>query len=111
VRKSIEISRKSSANHPSSAGKVQSSLSNAKLLPVSLSTNENDMTSMDWLKRNGVEAQKLDFMTILQEVAFRHCDGVVKLFHAPDSTTENYDNAPAVCIFDSVPSIIHQWYR
>lgn len=38
--------------------------------------DENDMASIDWLKIYGVDAQKLDFFTVLQQAAFQKCDGM-----------------------------------
>jgi hypothetical protein len=60
------------------------------------SNEENDMASIDWLKIYGIDPQKLDFFTILQSAAFRHCDGVVTLFKQPNATNGRNDSAPAV---------------
>jgi hypothetical protein len=54
------------------------------------------MASADWLKLYGIDAQKLDFFSILQSAAFRHCDGVVTLLKPPADTDEKTDSTPAV---------------
>ncbi|CAF4545963.1 unnamed protein product [Rotaria sp. Silwood1] len=56
---------------------------------------EKDMTSADWLKAYGIDAQKLDFFSILQAAAFRHCDGVVKLLKPPDNSDDVTASTPA----------------
>ena len=57
---------------------------------------ENDMTSADWLKLYGIDAQKLDFFSVLHAAAFRHCDGVVKVLKPPDEDGETSESTPAV---------------
>jgi hypothetical protein len=57
---------------------------------------ENDMPSIDWLKIYGMDAQKLDFFSVLQSAAFRHCDGVVTLLKPPEDSPEKTDETPAV---------------
>jgi hypothetical protein len=57
---------------------------------------ENDMPSADWLKIYGIDAQKLDFFSVLQSAAFRHCDGVVTLLKPPDDSPDKTDKTPAV---------------
>ena len=57
---------------------------------------ENDMSSSDWLKAYGIEAQKLDFFSILQSAAFRHCDGVITLLKPPEDSQETTASTPAV---------------
>ena len=60
------------------------------------SNDENEMTSADWLKAFGIDAQKLDFFSVLQAAAFRHCDGVVRVLKPP-ANNEQFDNSsPAV---------------
>lgn len=63
---------------------------------------ENDMASIDWLKIYGIDAQKLDFFTVLQAVAFRHCDGVVTLYKAPETINGTREVPPAVRVFCSI---------
>ncbi|CAF3336880.1 unnamed protein product [Rotaria sp. Silwood1] len=58
--------------------------------------DEKDMASIDWLKIYGVDAQKLDFFSILQSAALRHCDGVVTLLKSPDNINRKNDYTPAV---------------
>lgn len=57
---------------------------------------ENDMSSADWLQTYGIEAQKLDFFSVLQSAAFRHCDGVVTLLKPPNTSNALTDSTPAV---------------
>ena len=56
------------------------------------------MGSVSWLKIYGIDAQKLDFFSILQAAAFRHCDGVVRVLKPPEDTDEVTDSTPAVCL-------------
>ncbi|CAF4057996.1 unnamed protein product [Adineta steineri] len=56
---------------------------------------ENDMTSAEWLKNFGIDAQKLDFFSVLQSAAFKHCDGVVKVLKPPNDSDQVTDNTPA----------------
>jgi hypothetical protein len=58
--------------------------------------DENSMASIDWLKIYGVDAQKLDFYSILQSAAIQHCDGVVGLQKPPTDTDEKTSNTSAV---------------
>jgi len=57
---------------------------------------ENDMKSIDWLKIHGIDAQQLDYFSVLQSAAFRHCDGVVTVLKPPDDSDEVTDHTPAV---------------
>ena len=57
---------------------------------------ENEMSSSDWLKAYGIEAQKLDFFSVLQAAAFRHCDGVITLLKPPVNSEETTESTPAV---------------
>ena len=41
------------------------------------------MSSKQWLARHGLRAKKIDFFDFLQTLAFKHCDGVVDIQHAP----------------------------
>ncbi|CAF1582905.1 unnamed protein product [Rotaria magnacalcarata] len=59
------------------------------------SNQENEMSSADWLKIHGIDAQKLDFFSVLQSAAFRHCDGVVTLLKPPADSREITASAPA----------------
>ena len=54
------------------------------------------MSSADWLKIYGIDAQKLDFFSVLQSAVFRHCDGVVTLLKPPETSEETSVSAPAV---------------
>ncbi|CAF3900099.1 unnamed protein product [Rotaria sp. Silwood2] len=56
---------------------------------------EKDITSADWLKIYGIDAQKLDFFSVLQAAAFRHCDGVVKLLKPPENADDLTASTPA----------------
>ncbi|CAF3780229.1 unnamed protein product [Rotaria sordida] len=56
---------------------------------------EKDMTSADWLNTYGIDAQKLDFFSVLQSAAFRHCDGVVKLLKPPQTSNDVTASTPA----------------
>jgi hypothetical protein len=38
----------------------------------------------------------LDFFSVLQSAAFRHCDGVVTLLKPPEDSPEKTDETPAV---------------
>jgi hypothetical protein len=62
------------------------------------SNEENDMASEDWLKIYGIDAQKLDYFSVLQSAAFRHCDGVVTLLKPPEDSNETTASTPAVSI-------------
>ena len=57
---------------------------------------ENEMSSADWLKIYGMDAQKLDFFSVLQSAAFRHCDGVVTILKPPNGSLEVTAETPAV---------------
>ncbi|CAF1439450.1 unnamed protein product [Rotaria magnacalcarata] len=57
--------------------------------------DENDLASVDWLKIYGVQSQKLDFFSILQSVALRHCDGVITSFKQPEDSNRKNDYTPA----------------
>lgn len=61
-------------------------------------SEENEMASIDWLKIYGMDAQKLDFFSVLQSAAFRHCDGVIKLLKPPGDSDEITASTPAVCL-------------
>ena len=41
------------------------------------------MSSKQWLARHGLKAKKMGFYDFLQTLAFKHCDGVVDIQHAP----------------------------
>jgi hypothetical protein len=56
------------------------------------------MSSSDWLKIYGIDAQKLDFFSVLQSAAFRHCDGVVTLLKPPGESDEVTAETPAVSL-------------
>ncbi|CAF2312742.1 unnamed protein product [Rotaria sp. Silwood2] len=58
--------------------------------------DEKDMASIDWLKIYGIDAQKLDFFSVLQSAALRHCDGVVTLLKSPDGVNRKNDYTPAI---------------
>ncbi|CAF0922263.1 unnamed protein product [Rotaria sordida] len=57
--------------------------------------DEKDMASIDWLKIYGINAQKLDFFSVLQSAALQHCDGVVTSLKSTDSVNgkNNYTQA------------------
>ncbi|CAF1294902.1 unnamed protein product [Adineta ricciae] len=59
------------------------------------SSEENEMGSVNWLKIYGIDAQKLDFFSVLHAAAFRHCDGVVRVLKPPEDTDEVTDSTPA----------------
>jgi hypothetical protein len=56
------------------------------------------MGSIEWLRIYGIDAQKLDFFSVLQSAAFRHCDGVVRVLKPPDDTDETTASTPAVSL-------------
>jgi hypothetical protein len=58
--------------------------------------DENYMTSIDWLKIYGVDAQKLDFYSVLKLAAFQHCDGIVTVHQPSNNTNGKTDNTPTV---------------
>ena len=60
------------------------------------SGEESDMTSADWLKIFGIDAQKLDFFSVLQSAAFLHCDGVITLLKPPGDSDDVTAETPAV---------------
>ncbi|CAF0845592.1 unnamed protein product, partial [Didymodactylos carnosus] len=51
---------------------------------------DGDMASLDWLKLYGLEAQKLDFFSVLHSAAFRHCDGVVTVLKPPNDKENSH---------------------
>lgn len=57
---------------------------------------ETEMTSADWLKTYGIDAQKLDFFSVLTSAAFRHCDGVVTVLRPPLDNEDTSESTPAV---------------
>lgn len=44
---------------------------------------EEYMRSSDWIDTNGLKIKRLTFFDLLGKVAFRHCDGVIKVQTAP----------------------------
>lgn len=44
---------------------------------------EEYMGSNDWIQSNGLKIKRLTFYDLLGKVAFKHCDGVVRVQHAP----------------------------
>jgi hypothetical protein len=64
------------------------------------------MASADWLKIYGMDAQKLDFFSVLQSAAFRHCDGVVTLLKPPEDSDEVTASTPAVSVNQSDENFI-----
>ena len=47
------------------------------------------MSSKQWLTRHGLKARKLGLYDFLQTLAFKHCDGVVDIQHAPKDELGN----------------------
>lgn len=62
---------------------------------------DNEMSSNEWLKLYGIDTQKLDFFSVLQSAAFRHCDGVIKLLKPPNESADLTAETPAVSEFSS----------
>lgn len=58
--------------------KVENNLQRSLIIQSSALFNhdENDMASIEWLKIYGVDPQKLDFFSVLQQTAFQKCDGM-----------------------------------
>ena len=48
-------------------------------------TDEEYLSSAEWLKKFGLRSRKLDMYDVLSSVAFRHCDGVVDVGTTPGS--------------------------
>ena len=72
-------------NMPNQQNKTDNNLQRSLIIQSSALFNneENNMASIDWLKIYGIQAQKLDFFSVLQSAAFRHCDGIVTLLKPP----------------------------
>jgi von Willebrand factor A domain-containing protein 3 len=51
--------------------------------------DEESMSSVEWLAKNGLEARKLELFDVLSQVCFRHCDGVVDIKRAPSFSSFN----------------------
>jgi len=68
--------------------KFLSSTENKDLRPNSMARHtdnaEEYMGSRDWIGVNGLKIKRLSFYDLLGKVAFRHCDGVVRLQDAPE---------------------------
>lgn len=81
------------------SNRTETSLQRSLIIQSSALFNhdENDMASIDWLKIYGIDAQKIDFFTVLQAVAFRHCDGVVTLYKPPETADGTREVSRAVC--------------
>ena len=47
--------------------------------------DEEYMTSKEWLLKHGLKARKLDIFEILNQVCFRHCEGVMNLQQEPST--------------------------
>lgn len=75
--------------------KVEPNLQRSLIIQSSALFNhdENDMASIEWLKIYGVDAQKLDFFSVLQQAAFQQCDG---LANSNKSTNGNDANISTV---------------
>jgi hypothetical protein len=55
------------------------------------------MTSATWLKIYGLQAQKLDFFSILQQAAFRKCEGMANPSKSsPDNAKKADDGTSTV---------------
>ena len=61
-------------------------------------SDESELSSSEWLKAYGIDAQKLDVASVLQPAAFRHCDGVITTLNPPPDAVGKYDKTPAVSI-------------
>jgi len=63
--------------------------------------DENDMTSIDWLKIYGVNPQKLDFFSALQSAALQHCNEVGNLQKSLDDINGKNDKSSVVseCLY------------
>ncbi|CAF1389296.1 unnamed protein product [Adineta ricciae] len=58
-------------------------------------SDESELSSSEWLKAYGIDAQKLDVASVLQPAAFRHCDGVITTLNPPPDAIGKYDKTPA----------------
>mgnify|MGYP007031383411 FL=1 len=63
---------------------------------------DGEMSSNEWLKIYVIDTQKLDFFSVLQSAAFRHCDGVITLLKPPNDSTDLTAETPAVSYFSLV---------
>jgi hypothetical protein len=61
-----------------------------------LNNNDACLSSNDWLKTAGIDAKKLDFFSVLQAAAFRHCDGIVNIPERPNGNENNQHSRSAV---------------
>ena len=41
------------------------------------------LSSVDWLKRYGINARRLNFYEFLKHLIFKHADGVIEICYAP----------------------------
>jgi von Willebrand factor A domain-containing protein 3 len=45
--------------------------------------DDDELTTKEWLAKNGLQARKLELFDALSQVCFRHCDGIVDIKQAP----------------------------
>ena len=104
--RSILVSSKINAKSPAITPSGNSKENNG-------SNSELYMSSKQWLKRHGLKGKKLGLYDFLQTLAFKHCDGVVDLKHAPTSKGST-DAVSRICDIPSLSCFIVlgalQWY-
>jgi hypothetical protein len=66
-----------------SSKKVVASDLNKDLNKKTKQRDEEYCTSKEWLQKHGLSVKKLDLFDVLNQVSFRHCDGVVELKKEP----------------------------
>lgn len=59
---------------------------------------EEYMASNDWITSNGLKIKRLTFYDLLGKIAFKHCDGVVKVRQAPGPHEMKTDSV-SYCMF------------
>lgn len=62
---------------------VKTQVTSRKILSKEKITEDEYLTSAEWLKKNGLRYKKLEIFDVLNKVCFKHCDGVVTLQKEP----------------------------
>ena len=61
-----------------------------KRVETTIITNDNYLSSEQWLKKYGINASKLDFYTFLANHVFKHCNGVVDIKTEPNQEDPDF---------------------
>ncbi|CAF4882206.1 unnamed protein product, partial [Rotaria socialis] len=107
-----------SLNVTNKLNKTENNLQRSLIVQSSalFNNDEKDLASVDWLKIYGVQSQKLDFFSVLQSVALRHCDGVITSLKQPEDSNRKTNYTPAEQLFGkerinlvSFNTVINPW--